>query len=587
MSFRKTITREKNIKAGQDLEKVDALIEQAFKQRHIDGVSSMALATKAHHLSTAIGYTKGMANALLNIGFQELTQSKYEKAFITLNQSLKLFQGIEYPTGIAHANYYLGVLFLRLGNYENAMESQVSSLSIRKTLGDHDGIASCKSQIAYLNAQFGLTDKALMEFDECIAIFRNNNNGAGLAAALMTLGTVEMNLNKLSEAKEHLSESLKIRKGLKEANGWLGSANYLADVHLKEGNKEEALRLLDDALNFALSQKPLYAPGICRLRTNMAKANVQLGDEHTAIMHLEKALALALTSNQLYQLHDIYFELAMLYKRTAFFDKALAYYEKFHESKERVINLNATTKLKNLEMLSKVEMQEKEVEIHRIKYTELKERNKIIREARRKSDNLLFNILPRKTAFELKRNGSAKARHYELATILFTDFVNFTASAEKLTPARLVENLHKYFSAFDEIITRNQIEKIKTIGDSYMATGGVPVANTTNPIQVVKAALEITEFVKMQNDPLFQIRVGVHSGSIIAGIVGHKKFAYDIWGDTVNIASRLESTGAAGKVNVSGVTHELIKDVFVCTHRGKIEAKRKGMIDMYFVEGPR
>ena len=572
---------------GLSKEHIDELNDMAFQERHINSEASLTMARSALELSIASSYEQGKAKALLNIGFQEMMISEYEKAFSTFNKSLNVYLGIKDPLGVAHAYYNLGVLFLRLGEYDNAMEVQQKSLVIRKQSGDLDAIAACKSQTAYINAQFGLSEQALMDYDECIGIWRQNGNRAGLAGALMSLGGVLTKLSRFAEAKEQLLESLVIRKTLKEVNGWTGSANYLADVYIKEGNMDEAIWLLDEALTFALSQTPIFAPGVCRLRTNIAKVFIEVRDFEKAELHLEKALELALYTKQQYQLHDIYFELSKLYKLSFKYDKALAFYEQFHENKQKVINLNAATKLKNLEILNKVEITEKEVEIHRLKNIELKKRNKIIFEERKRSDNLLLNILPRRTAQELKKNGSTKPRSYELVTILFSDFVSFTATTEILMSERLVERLHMYFSAFDEIVTRNKIEKIKTIGDAYMATGGIPVANTTNPVQVATAALEMIEYVRCQNDALFQVRIGIHSGPVVAGVVGTKKFAYDIWGDTVNIASRMESSSTPGKVNISGVTYELIKDRFICHYRGKVEAKGKGMIDMYYIERQR
>ncbi len=564
---------------------VDELNYKSFQQRHLNQKESAELAHKALQLATDAEYNIGRGNALINIGFQEMNYGHYDKAFNTFNQSLHLFKNINNPRGIGHANYHLGLVYLRLGDYNSSMEVFQESLKIRKALNDEDGVASCKSHIAYINAQFGLNDTALREYNECIAIYRMNNNKASLAAALMGLGPVKMKLNKLDEAKQHLTESMNIRKDLNEITGWLGSINYLSDVYLKEGNILEALQLLKDALNTALDQDQPFTAGICRLHTNLAKVYVQLKDHNNGILHLEKALALAIETKQQYQLHDIYSELSKLYKSINVFDKALYYYENFHESKQEVINLNASAKLRNLEMLNKVEVREKEIEIHRLKNIELKERNRIIREERKKSDELLMNILPRQTARELKKNGSAKARRYNLVTVLFCDFVNFTKTAEKLSSEELVSCIDTYFRAFDEIIIRHNIEKIKTIGDAYMAAGGVPVANTTNPVDVINAGLEMISYVNEQNDPLFKIRMGINSGSVVAGIVGIKKFAYDIWGDTVNIASRMESSGEAGKVNISGNTYDLVKDRFNCLYRGKVEAKNKGMIDMYFVEG--
>lgn len=210
---------------------------------------------------------------------------------------------------------------------------------------------------------------------------------------------------------------------------------------------------------------------------------------------------------------------------------------------------------------------------------------------RQKSDKLLLNILPLETAQELKDTGTAKPTRYERITVLFTDFKGFTNISEKLTPEQVIAELNYCFLAFDEICEKYNIEKIKTIGDAYMCAGGLPAANTTNPVDVVSAGLEMQVWMnnwkkdKMaKNEPVWELRLGIHSGEAVAGVIGKNKFAYDIWGDTVNLASRMESSGEVGKVNISGTTYELVKDKFQCVYRGKIEAKNKGEVEMYFVE---
>jgi class 3 adenylate cyclase len=210
---------------------------------------------------------------------------------------------------------------------------------------------------------------------------------------------------------------------------------------------------------------------------------------------------------------------------------------------------------------------------------------------KKKTDDLLLNILPHETADELKRWGISPARSYESVTVMFTDFQGFTRISEQLTPQRLVSELDLCFRAFDDIIERHQIEKIKTIGDSYLCVSGVPKANPMHARDVVAAALEMQKYMNVlkqekqkHNEPYFEMRIGIHSGPVVAGIVGVKKFAYDLWGDTVNTASRMESSCEVGKVNVSGTTWELVKNRFHCIHRGKVAAKNKGEIDMYFVD---
>jgi adenylate cyclase len=206
---------------------------------------------------------------------------------------------------------------------------------------------------------------------------------------------------------------------------------------------------------------------------------------------------------------------------------------------------------------------------------------------KKKSDDLLLNILPAEVAEELKETGTTKAQSFDHVSVLFTDFVNFTQVSERLSPQELVEELHECFRAFDDIMERNNLEKIKTIGDAYLAVGGMPVANEQHAANAVQAGLEIVEFINNRsgNGSSFDVRVGVNSGPLVAGIVGVKKFAYDIWGDTVNTASRMETNSEAGRVNISQSTYELVQEQYTCTHRGKINAKNKGDVDMYFVEG--
>ena len=217
--------------------------------------------------------------------------------------------------------------------------------------------------------------------------------------------------------------------------------------------------------------------------------------------------------------------------------------------------------------------------------------NNQISEERDKSDKLLLNILPKRIANELKHNSKVPPRKYEKVSVLFTDFVGFTNIAEILTEDELIEELDRYFNVFDGIIEKHNLEKIKTIGDSYMCAGGIPMPNTTNALDAVKAGLEIAEFVNMDVEakkkkgiPFWDIRIGINTGSVIAGVVGSKKFAYDIWGDTVNIASRIESSGMQGEVNVSLSTYNEIKDEFECVSRGNIIVKNKGAVPMFYVK---
>lgn len=263
------------------------------------------------------------------------------------------------------------------------------------------------------------------------------------------------------------------------------------------------------------------------------------------------------------------------------------------------LNKNLTNQLIQVQLLSEQTIkqeQEKKIilETQNAKLEVMvTERTEQLSNEKQKSDNLLRNILPEEVANELKQTGEAEAKQFNNVTVLFTDFRGFTSMSEKLAAKELVKDLHECFSAFDRIVEQHGLEKIKTIGDAYMAAGGLPSANDTHASDAVRAAFAMRAFVEegklrkiAKGLPYFEIRIGIHTGPVVAGIVGVKKFQYDIWGDTVNTASRMESSGEVNKINISLSTYQYIKDEsqFVFESRGKIEAKNKGALEMYFVE---
>lgn len=219
-------------------------------------------------------------------------------------------------------------------------------------------------------------------------------------------------------------------------------------------------------------------------------------------------------------------------------------------------------------------------------------RNEAVNSALETSERLLLNILPAEIASELKINGHSDPRHFDSVTVMFTDFVGFTIIAEGMSPKELVTELDRCFSYFDTVTQKYNLEKIKTIGDSFMCAGGIPAANRTHVFDCALAAMEIQAFMNQmktikaeQGYPYWELRLGIHTGSLVAGVVGERKFAYDVWGDTVNTASRMESSGTPGKINISREAYDTLKFLFVTKYRGQIAAKNKGMIDMYYLQG--
>ncbi|HEX2920726.1 MAG TPA: adenylate/guanylate cyclase domain-containing protein [Bacteroidales bacterium] len=209
-----------------------------------------------------------------------------------------------------------------------------------------------------------------------------------------------------------------------------------------------------------------------------------------------------------------------------------------------------------------------------------------------KSEALLANVLPKNTASEIMSKGKAAKIKYNFVTVLFSDIQGFTKIAEEMNPEVLIDELDKFFFHFDSVVEKFGIEKIKTIGDAYMCAGGIPEKNRTNPVEVILAALEMKAYMtklkaasELQGMKYWDIRIGIHTGTVVAGVVGQKKLSYDIWGDTVNTASRMESSGEAGKINISGTTYEFVREFFTCEFRGRMPVKYKGELEMYFVTG--
>lgn len=222
--------------------------------------------------------------------------------------------------------------------------------------------------------------------------------------------------------------------------------------------------------------------------------------------------------------------------------------------------------------------------------TQLKLKTKELEEEKIRTDKLLHHILPGEIIKELNNYGVITPRHYESVTILFTDFQGFRHITNLLPPAQLVKDLNEIYSSFDEIIEKFGLEKLKSIGDTYMICGGLPEEINNHAVKVISAALEMINYLNERNknsEVNWQLRAGINTGPVVAGIVGSDKFTYDIWGDAVNIASRMENSSDAGKINISGSTYELIKDYFNCEYRGKLSVKGKGEVDMYFVKTSR
>ena len=351
---------------------------------------------------------------------------------------------------------------------------------------------------------------------------------------------------------------------------------------------------------------------------SLAKTQKKKGDLLKSIETYRRAQQISEQINARQEIKKSYEALAESYAEVGNFKNAYQYETLLTSIKDSLYNNDEDKKIQQLQFNFDLDKKEAEIELQDAtiqrqkiinyavgisgfllllmavssynRYKFVRKTNKIIKDERDRSKELLLNILPEETARELETNGHAQTRYYESVTVLFTDFKGFSTIAGKLAPQELVSELNDYFGAFDEIVGQYGLEKIKTIGDAYMCAGGIPVVNDTHPLNAVEAALAMQAYMQKKNEERilkgeerWELRVGIHTGPVVAGVVGKKKYAYDIWGDTVNIASRMESGSEPGKVNISSATYAFIKEKYECTYRGKISAKNIGEVDMYFV----
>ncbi|MFH1119041.1 MAG: adenylate/guanylate cyclase domain-containing protein [Bacteroidota bacterium] len=504
------------------------------------------------------------------------------------------------------------------GNHPKALEYFLAALKINERIKNEKETSNNLNNIGIIYLSMEQFAKARGYFLRAYNLLKKSGNEGAMLYSLGNIGITYSAENNFAQALEYFSRVLDISTGTGNKGGIAQAYNSIARVHEDSGNYPEALNYYNKAI--AINDSIGDISNKIYNLVGLGDVSRHTGDFVSSAGYLRQARALAQEIGALYPEKDALQGLTELFSTTKQYDSAFKYLALFTSLKDTLLNQENIEEIARKELqygFDKKMLEEKlfsELEINKQKNRKnlflisglgvlvmaggLWSRLRYVRRSRAsiqkekdRSEELLLNILPAEVAEELKLKGHADARHFDEVTVLFTDFKGFTIMAEQLSPGELVTEIDICFRRFDEIITRYGIEKIKTIGDAYMCAGGLPVVNRTNAADVVNAALEIQQFMLelkqeriLQQRPYFELRLGIHTGPVVAGIVGIKKFQYDIWGDTVNLASRMESSGEVGMVNVSQMTFERISDRFRCTHRGKIEAKNKGTVDMYFVE---
>jgi class 3 adenylate cyclase len=556
-----------------DTNKVHALNRLAFEYNSVSPYDGIRYALEGLSLAEMIGFKKGMARANSSLGANYFSLSDYPNAYQYWLRALEINREIGNTMGEVNHLHNIGMVFYTQKNYESALQYYTQALELSQRMGNKKFATHSYTAMGNIYLAQRNFPSSLEYHTKSLVIDRELDNRKAYSSDLLNVGNVYLELRNFEEAEKNIQEGLSIKHVIGDKNGLTRAYQLLGRLLLERSESQE--------------------------------------DRLHALTYLDSAIVLGNTIGFLENVQLSYQLRSKLYEELGMYRDALESAHAYHDTKDSIYSVTKQTEIFNLDKkATRAEQEKKDAlaaqELERQKLLRnvfiggfsvlailaviiILQRNRIAK-ARRISENLLLNILPQEVADELKEKGSARAKRFDEATVLFTDFKGFTALSEKLTPEELVEEINTCFSAFDLIMKTRGVEKIKTIGDAYMAVGGVPTPTKDHAAAVVQAALDIQSFMidyqnkrKEEGKEYFEIRIGIHTGPLVAGVVGLNKFAYDIWGDTVNTASRMESSGEPGKVNISGSTYLHVQNKFTTTYRGKIQAKGKGEIDMYFL----
>jgi class 3 adenylate cyclase len=584
-------------------------------------------------LRTALGDEAGVARVNSNIGKAYATIGDLEKALLYQRQNLFICEKLKDTKGIARAHLAIGNIMEEMGFYPEAYEQVNQYRQYVEDTDDIEGKARAYTLLGHIRFELEMLDEARNYYEKALKVRETLKDKVYLADAYSDLANVldELDTTHTAMAIPYYMKALAIRTELDDQEGIADIYNNLGDAYKHLKKYELGLNYLNKALKIQLEIN--NQPGLMETYNTFGDILYGLGEVRKALAYVEKYFNIAKA------IHDEKFEqkgykdFAKIYAALGDYKKAFDFRVLYDNLRYKRLDESRTKDFERKDVVfsegrkqREIEQKQHQLELQTAKIAraniigialiggalalailvallfnrsrirakanrELAAKNITIEKERARADNLLKNILPEKTAEELKLHNTVQPVRYESVSVLFSDFKGFTTIAELVSPEDLIRELDECFKMFDEIAATYRIEKIKTIGDSYMCAAGLPEVNETHAVDMVRAAIEMQRRLHqlMQQKqalgkPAFEMRIGINSGPVVAGIVGSHKFAYDIWGDTVNTAARLEQGGVVNKINISEATYQLVKHRFECTYRGKMAAKNKGDIDMYFVE---
>lgn len=618
----------------QDTLRVYLYQSLAEEYNYLNMDSALLYGYKLLKLTDAMKWEEYLVSANINIGFTYHLMTKFDSALFFLEKALPVCKKNKDSATLAQTYTYISRVYANDNQTSIGLEYAFKALSIIEYIGSDESLLGLYQEIGDMYRSAEEMEKSMEYYQKALALIDEDGESYETPYLLLSLGEQYFVLEQLDSA---LFYSKKAKDLFEEMNNEFHSAmaiDIIAEIYLSQNKFDEALSYFKQSGAFYLNTNDIEAVAINLY--NIGKVHLYVADDTTGYENDKGAFATTRKENyriaikKLEQSRHIYSKelnrrlslldvnqlLSQAYEGVGDMGRALMYYKEFMAIYDSVLTQNEGIKVAKLDAKRKMSAKNKELELQKLliakkrnergfliagillllggllivykSYRARGKSNKLLEIEKSKSEELLLNILPEEVAEELKEKGTADAMHFDEVTVLFTDFVNFTIAGERMSSQELVDELHTCFKAFDNITSKYEIEKIKTIGDAYLAVCGLPSKDKNHAVKMVKAATEIRDYMinrfKEVGDKTFKVRIGVHSGDVVAGIVGVKKFAYDIWGDTVNTAARMEQNSETGKINISNTTYELIKDQFCCTYRGELDVKNKGKLKMYYVD---
>jgi len=609
--------------AAADTNKVNTLIEICISEYRANPSEAIIYGNEARILSQELGYNKGLALAYKYIGMGHYFQGDYWETVRQWLLSLAAFEEINDKVGVSNILNNIGAVYNNQGDDTRALEYYLRSLQAAEETTDTSRMAVASINIGTIYLKKPEThDKALEYYLSVLPYIETQGSDVAEGTVTVNLGEIYFAREEYETALYYYGQSLSAFNRSNHGNVPYAMTS-IGRVYMKRGEFDRAIVIQKEGYEIAKQSDAKLEMTATLL--GLADTYTQQGDVKSAISTYKEVEQIAEQIGAKNELKDAYQGLSEIYADQSDYSRAYKYQALLTEIKDSLYEAANTQTIQSLQFDYELDKREGQIELltkdkalqdvtiqkQRLvknafiagfvlillvafqtlrSYLRKVKTNKLLDKQKDEIETLVLNILPAEVATELKAEGSATPRSYESVSVLFTDFKGFTQIASGLAPKDLVAELNDFFVAFDDITVRNNLEKIKTIGDAYMCAGGIPTSNETHSLDTVNAGLEMQEYMRKTNEKriskgqqTWALRIGIHTGPVVAGVVGKKKFAYDIWGNAVNIASRMESSGEADKLNISSATYELVKDKYECEFRGKIYAKNVGDIDMYFV----